>query len=112
MNAFRIPLRIVLYRQRGDWIAHCLEFDLVGDGRTKENACAKLGEMIEAQLLFCVEHKAQLFHPAPAKLFEMFAAGNDVASAEIQLAEHLVGLVVEGVAAREYVSGSQALAVS
>ena len=27
----RVPLRVVFYKEDGDWIAHCLEFDLLGD---------------------------------------------------------------------------------
>ncbi len=107
MKAFRIPLRIVLYRERRTWFAHCLELDLLGHGRSKEAAAEKLGEAIEAQLLFCVEGKGQLFHPAPAEFYEMFASGKDVARAELHLPERLRGLVVEGVTTREYVKGRQ-----
>jgi len=109
MRAYRIPLRIVLYREGVDWIAHCLELDLVGHGRSKGAASIKLGEAIEAQLLFCIENrdKSRLFHPAPAEFYEMFASGKDVATFELQLSEHLHGLMVEGVTAREYVKELQ-----
>ena len=34
----RMPLRVVFYREEEVWIAHCLEFDLAGDGATREEA--------------------------------------------------------------------------
>ena len=33
----RVPLRVVFYREDEVWIAHCLEFDLAGDGMTRED---------------------------------------------------------------------------
>ena len=39
-KALRVPVRVVFYREDGEWVAHCLEFDLIGDGTTKQEALA------------------------------------------------------------------------
>ena len=85
--ALRLPLRIVFYKEEGAWIAHCLEFDLIGDGDTQQEAVQQLCEAIVLQMEATIEHKnpANLFTPADGKFFEMFAAGKDVATAELHL---------------------------
>ncbi|HEV3006283.1 MAG TPA: hypothetical protein VGX78_17570 [Pirellulales bacterium] len=112
MSQFRMPLRIVLYQENGDWIAHCLELDLVGDGSTREKACASLSASINAQLDFYIRHResAQLFRPAPAEFFKMFAAGKDIAIAELKLAT-IRDVVVESITSRERSESGETLAV-
>lgn len=86
-QTLRLPLRIVFYLEDGDWIAHCLEFDLIGDGPTQQDAMKELAEAIFLQIEASVEHDnpANLFSPADGKFFEMFAAGNDITRAELEL---------------------------
>ncbi len=43
-------LHIVFYKEDDAWIAHCLEFDLAGDGKTKEDAVSSLNESIAIQV--------------------------------------------------------------
>jgi len=38
----RVPLRVLFYKDDGDWIAHCLEFDLLGDGAASGEALGRL----------------------------------------------------------------------
>ena len=101
----RIPLRIVFYKESGDWIAHCLEFDLLGDGPTKAKALDALSEAIRVQVAYSFEHKNidNLFSPAEGKYFRMFAEGKDVASKNIAIGALKIPLVVDRTEAREYV---------
>ena len=46
----RVPLHVVFYREGEAWIAHCLEFDLAGDGDTKEEALDSLSEAVTLQV--------------------------------------------------------------
>jgi predicted RNase H-like HicB family nuclease len=79
---FRIPLRVVFYQEDGVWIAHCLEFDLAGDGETKQAALNSLETAIQIQLDESIAHDnpSNLFNPADSELFAKFAAGQDVVS--------------------------------
>ena len=84
MAPLHISLRVVCFREGESWFAHCLEFDLIGDGPTKVEALAQLAEAIRIQMEFSIEHDnlGNLFSPADGEAFLKFAAGkkSDVAS--------------------------------
>src|SRR6266446_5892619 len=104
MAPLSMPLRTVFYRDDDSWIAHCLEFDLAGDGETKKEALASLSKAILIQLEFSVKNNnmQNLFTPADGELFRRFAAGkkSDVAVGELLLS--VDPLTIENVEAREY----------
>lgn len=76
----RIPARVVLYQEDGASYARCLEFDLVGDGDTREAALEQLVEAIFLQLEATVEHRnlENLISPADAKYCQMWFLGEPV----------------------------------
>ena len=110
-QALHIPLRIVFYREDGSWVAHCLEFDLVGSGATKDEAAGSLLEIIAIQVEDSLQHDnpANLFFPAPGKYFEMFARGTKsdkvVGEAKLQFGH----LIIDDVQAREFSDSNSAL---
>jgi predicted RNase H-like HicB family nuclease len=77
MKTLRIPLRVVFYREEGQWIAHCLEFDLIGSGETREEAIGQLTAATQIQVEESLKHDnpRNLFFPAESQFFQMFAAG-------------------------------------
>ncbi len=87
MNAYRIPLQIVLYKEDGDWIAHCLNFDIAGDGATIEESLKRLEIAVGIQVEEAFKHGNldNLFSPAESKFWRMFAEGRDVVHGELQL---------------------------
>jgi hypothetical protein len=102
-----MPLRAVLYREENRWVAHCLEFDLCGDGEEREEALIQLCECIVAQVQASIKHKniAALFSPAEGRFFEMFAGGTRFDSkscAAINLQIKANPVAIEEVKAREY----------
>jgi hypothetical protein len=108
-TVFRVPLRIVFYREGKAWIAHCLEFDLSGDGNTKAKALQCLGNAILIQVEATLKNNnpANLFSPADGKYFEMFAAGADIADGLIEvglgdLRFESENIKIETVEAREF----------
>ncbi len=85
MKPLRIPLRAVFYKEGTNWIAHCLEFDLVGHGKKKQSALDMLTQAIDVQIKASIKYKnwSNLFSPADGKYLAMFAAGQDVALAAL-----------------------------
>lgn len=77
MKSFRMPPRVVFDKEDERWIAHCLEFDLLGDGETRETAIESLSGAIvtqpEASIAF--GNMENLFTPEDGPFFQMFAAG-------------------------------------
>jgi predicted RNase H-like HicB family nuclease len=105
MKSFRVPLRVVFYREEGSWVAHCLEFDVCGDGTTKEQALESLNESIRLQVEESLAHDnpRNLFSPAPADVWEKFFAGTDVSAGALQIvAASIEHLTFEHPEYREY----------
>jgi len=98
-----MPLRAVFYRESDTWLAHCLEMDLIGDGASPEEALKQLSEAISIQIHTSLEHQnmANLFQPADARFFEMFAAGKDAAVGEVALYS-VEGVQIDRIDTREY----------
>ena len=108
----RSPVRVVFYRDDDDrsvWIAHCLEFDLIGDGSTKQEAFKMLARAISIQVeqSFRSGNPMNLFTPAPPEYQVKYARGRDTADGEFEivLEDEAGDLEIEGTAAREYDDG-------
>ncbi len=78
MMAVKVPksmlLRACVYPSpdiQGSFVAHCLELDLIGEGRTPKKAIIELIQAIEIQIEAC-ENASQLFFPAPASVWQKF----------------------------------------
>jgi predicted RNase H-like HicB family nuclease len=106
MQSLRVPIRVVFYRDEDAWIAHCLEFDLLGDGETQEQALEMLSDAIRIQVEATVDfgNPANLFSPADGRFFRMFAAGEDVTALGITLElGSLNEIIIEHVELRQFV---------
>lgn len=104
MNALRVPLRVVFYEEEGEWIAHCLEFDLVGCAATREAALELLSEAIVIQLKATQQNQnlANLFTPASGEYLAKFAAGHDVADGDLTIPWLPPDMVIERPDVREF----------
>ncbi len=105
-ETLRIPLRVIFYREGDRWIAHCLEFDLLGDGDTRQEAFRSLDTAIHVQIAVSLKYNnpANLFTPAEGKYHQMFAAGKaPTCKGEFVLSIAPVGnVVIEEPEYREY----------
>jgi predicted RNase H-like HicB family nuclease len=101
MPSYHTPLHIVFYYEQDRWIAHCLQFDLIGDGETKDEAIQNLYEAIALQVQTTIESQnfANLFSPAEGRVFDMFARGRNVAVGTLKL--DVPGIAIEDVLTRE-----------
>lgn len=71
--AKKFNIHILLYSEGNFQIAHCLEFDIVAQGKKKIEALKNLLDAIELQVSFAVENNdlASIFTPAPAEYWKM-----------------------------------------
>ncbi|OHB93575.1 MAG: hypothetical protein A3E19_04895 [Planctomycetes bacterium RIFCSPHIGHO2_12_FULL_52_36] len=63
----RFDLRVVIYKEDDDYIAHCLEMDIMGTGGTLEIAIEEMKRLVEAQISYCFDKHIEdtLLSPAP-----------------------------------------------
>ena len=116
MRQLNLPIRVVLYRESGLWVAHCLEFDLLGCGETREDSIACLQEAIVLQLeaSLDVNNPANLFRPASSETFHRFAMGKefDCNTFSAQISIQFEDVDIPSCTAREYVDGGNELAMA
>jgi predicted RNase H-like HicB family nuclease len=104
MRTFKMSVRAVLYKEEGSWIAHCLEFDLIGHGATKRKSLKALSQAIAVQLQASIEDRnpGNLFRPAPGEYFERFAEGKHIAVGTLSVKVKRSPYRIETIEAREY----------
>ena len=79
-QTFRFDLRAVVYRHGEWWIAHCLELDLVAEGRAPQSAVNDLMEISSTQIDTALKagDLGSAFRPAPPAIWAMFARAADL----------------------------------
>jgi hypothetical protein len=82
-QAFRIDLRAVVYPHGKWWIAHCLELDLVAEGRDPLSALKDLLELSATQVSAAMEagDLQSIFRSAPPELWALFSRASDLPAA-------------------------------
>lgn len=103
----RVPVRVVFYRDESDssqWVAHCLEFDLMGHGTTRKKSLKMLKDAIGIQVRNTVAsgNYRNLFTPAPAEFQLMFARGKNLAADELTLGLKIGAFSISQFEFREY----------
>jgi hypothetical protein len=80
-HVYDIPLRVLLYKEDGEFVAHALEMDLIGYGATQKAATEDLTQMVFCQISFA--HQKQdaglLTCPAPKDLFDRWDKAREAA---------------------------------
>lgn len=71
---FASSLHVIGYKDGDRCIAHCLEFDLVAEGTTREEARDNLADITFSYLHFAMEKDIEQFayHPAPKVYWDKF----------------------------------------
>ena len=70
-----MPFRICIYRTedlKNVYIAHCLDLDVKAHAETIEGAMDELLKVIETQIEMSEQFDADLLHPAPENIWDMY----------------------------------------
>ena len=70
----QIELRVITYPEEGFWLAHCLELDIVAEGKSPKKAVRDLIDICLLQVKTAIEENdlVSIFRPAPAEYWKMF----------------------------------------
>lgn len=65
-------LKLLLFKDGEEYVAHILDFDLVGTGATREEALKEVSDSATAQIAYALEYNRvkELLHPAPSEFYE------------------------------------------
>lgn len=76
-NRIQLTFRALIYREDDQWIAHCLETDIVAEGRTPTKAFENLSSLTAMQIDVAVEegNLQSIFKQAPREICAAFAVG-------------------------------------
>ena len=69
---FKYSIRVLIYQEDGEVLAHALEMDLVGCGETEEEAIEELEGLVRAQISFALQkdEKHLIHQPALQEFFD------------------------------------------
>ena|ERR1051326_6068312 len=75
----KINLSAVVYFEDSVWLAHCLELDIVAEGKDSDDALRSLISLCDLQINVALEEGdlEAVFRPAPADVWTLFAAGKE-----------------------------------
>lgn len=62
-----IKLNVLIYKESNEWIAHCLQMDIVTTGQDEKDVEKDIINLIKAQIIFALQNNnlSNLFKPAP-----------------------------------------------
>jgi predicted RNase H-like HicB family nuclease len=74
-----INLSAIVYREDGVWIAHCLELDIVSEGKDADDALKSLVSLCDLQISTALKDGdlESIFRPAPPEVWKMFSSGRE-----------------------------------
>src|SRR2546429_3111573 len=80
-NVYDFHIRVLLYKDSGDWVAHALEMDLVDYGDSVRAALKELNELVSCQISFAHQKRddSLIYFPADKELFERWEAAHTAA---------------------------------
>lgn len=67
-----IKLNVLVYEEEGEWIAHCLQMDIVTANKDKEAVQDDIIDLIKTHVIYAFENDnmAHIFKPAPPEEWE------------------------------------------
>jgi hypothetical protein len=116
-RGFNVDLHILFYKENDAIFAHCLEFDLIGDGETQEEALDSLAQAMKIQMDESFEsgNVKNLIAPAPAEYWRMYFQGEPseiVVKATFRLEVQHEQLEINEVVGRDYVPDEDELVMA
>ena len=80
-NIYDFHIRVLLYKDHGEWVAHALEMDLVAYGASEQSALKELSESVSCQISFAHQKRddSLIYFPSEKGLFERWESAHTAA---------------------------------
>jgi hypothetical protein len=91
---YNLAIRVLVYKEDDQFVAHALEMDILAYGKTEEAAKRELETLLENQLSFaaCKGVPETVHFPAPKEFFDRWEKANQAALKGEPLSEKSFGL--------------------
>ncbi|MFQ5823257.1 MAG: type II toxin-antitoxin system HicB family antitoxin [bacterium] len=78
-NAINLSVHVLIEQEEDLYTAHCLEFDIVADGKTIEEVEKNILDAIVSHVGFCVAYNNidKILNPAPQEFWTKFYFGSE-----------------------------------
>ncbi len=70
-----IKLNVLVYNEGNEWVAHCLQMDIVATGTSEKEVAENIFDLIRAQVVFAIDNDnlGYIFKPAPPEEWDKLA---------------------------------------
>jgi hypothetical protein len=77
-HCYDLSIRVLVYKEGAQYVAHALEMDILAYGRTEASAKKTLEGLLDNQLSFaaCMEKTEMVNFPAPQEFFDRWEKAN------------------------------------
>jgi hypothetical protein len=67
-----IKLNVLIYKEDGEWVAHCLQMDVIATSTDRSTVEDDIVDLIKAQVEYAIDHDnmSNIFKPAPMEEWE------------------------------------------
>ena len=91
---YDLSIRVLIYKEDGQFVAHALELDILGYGKTESAAKKELEGLLDNQLSFaaCMEKPEIVNFPAPKEFFDRWEKANQAQLKGERMTERSVAL--------------------
>ena len=78
-SKLRINLSAIVYQEDAVCLAHCLELDIVAEGKDADDAIRSLISLCDTQIKVALEEGdvESIFRPAPPEIWKLFSVGKE-----------------------------------
>ena len=89
-DTLEFTFRALIYEAEGEWVAHCLDLDLVTTAGTSAQAEKDIIDLIICQVDFAFrnDNMENLFQPAPAEAWAMLGKVKSCEKKEVKKQDH------------------------
>ena len=88
---FTTELHYLIHHVDGEYVAHCLDMDLVGSGNTTEDAIDELNTAVRSLVFFAIKTQTfdvlSLSKRAPENYWELFETAREASGTEVRTLE-------------------------
>jgi hypothetical protein len=69
---FAQPLHYLIHHSDGEYVAHCLDMDLVGTAKNEKDAIEQLNDAVRVLVLLSFQSQRSVYQHAPKRYWDMF----------------------------------------